>query len=302
VRALITGITGQDGYYLSRFLKKRGYTVFGLLRYASCERPIPDVHILRGDMLDVGSLESAVYKSVPNEVYNLAAMSHVGHSFETPSYAMQVNAVGTVNLLEVVRKTGAKFYQASTSELFGTQLPPQSERTPFHPRSPYGVSKLAAYWATVNYRESYGVFACNGILFNHESPKRGIEFVSQKVCRYVKSVLNGNKEKLKLGNLDAIRDWGHAEDYVEGMWLMMQQTKPGDYVLATGEGRSVRELLETAFGLHSLNWKDYVEFDESLLRPSEVPALIGDSSKMREIGWKPKIGFVEMIEEMIDEA
>lgn len=309
MRALITGITGQDGYYLSKLLLTKGYEVFGLLRYASCDRPVPDVQIVRGDLLDVGSLESAVKKSSPHEVYNLAAMSHVGHSFETPSYAMQVNAVGTINLLEVVRRSNedigrpkARFYQASTSELFGTQTPPQSERTSFHPRSPYGVSKLASYWATVNYREAYKMFACNGILFNHESPKRGAEFVSQKICRYVKSISRGNKEKLKLGNLDAIRDWGHAEDFVEGMWRIIRQDRPNDYVLATGMGRSVEELLETAFGIYGLKWKDYIEFDGSLVRPSEVPILIGDASKAREIGWEPKYTFEEMIKEMIDAA
>lgn len=311
MRALITGITGQDGYYLSKLLLSKGYEVFGLLRYASYDRPIPDVQIVRGDLLDVGSLESALKKSQPNEVYNLAAMSHVGHSFKTPSYAMQVNAVGTVNLLEAIRQSNedigrprAKFYQASTSELFGTQKPPQSERTPFHPRSPYGVSKLAAYWATVNYREAYKMFASNGILFNHESPKRNSQFVTQKVCQFIKRrIFDPNSPKtLKLGNLEAIRDWGHADDFVEGMWRILQQDKPNDYVLATGVGRSVEELLVTAFGIYGLNWKDYVEFDESLVRPSEVPILIGDSLKAREIGWEPKYTFEEMIKEMIDAA
>ncbi len=308
MRALITGVTGQDGHYLSKFLLDRGYVVYGLMRYASIERPVPEgVRVLYGDLLDASSLEKAMWIAKPDEVYNLAAMSHVGHSFESPSHTMMVNAVGTVNLLEILKRDPCRFYQASTSELFGTQPPPQSERTSFHPRSPYGVSKLAAYWATVNYREAYGMFACNGILFNHESPMRGAEFVTQKVCRFVKKVLNSKQGKtkpgkLKLGNLNAIRDWGHAADYVEGMSLMLQQERPGDYVLATGRGRSVEELLEAAFGPHGYSWKAFVEFDAALLRPAEVPCLIGDPSKMRKIGWEPKISFEQMIKEMIDAA
>lgn len=304
MRALITGVTGQDGYYLSKFLLSKGYKVFGLVRYASTERRVPEgVEIINGDLLDQSSLGKAVWIAQPNEVYNLAAMSHVGHSFETPAYTMQVNAVGTINLLEALRQHKAKFYQASTSELFGIAKPPQSEETPFHPRSPYGVAKLAGYWATINYRESYGMYASNGILFNHESPMRGIEFVTQKVCKYVKSVkAKTNPMKLRLGNLEAVRDWGHAEDYVRGMWMILQQHRPGDYVLATGTGKSVRDLLETAFGMIGEDWKAYVEFDRALLRPAEVPCLIGNPAKAYSIGWRPERTFESMIREMIDAA
>jgi len=250
----------------------------------------------------------------PDEIYNLAAMSFVWESFKIPKTTFDINAIGALNMLEAARLIGCKIYQASTSELYGASPPPQNEKTPFYPRSPYGVSKLAAYWLTVNYREAYSLFAVNGILFNHESPKRGIEFVTQKVADYCAKrwmvdnldliTESGNKPelgKLHLGNLDAIRDWGHAKDFVEGMWLMMQQEKPDDYVLATGIGRTIRDLLTVAFAHIGISdWAPYVEIDPKFYRPAEVEALIGDSTKARKIGWKPKYSFEQLVKEMID--
>jgi len=333
MRAFITGVTGQDGYYLSKLLLEKGYEVYGLVRRTAQPKDIPEgIHVVNGDVTDPGIINEVVTIE-PDEIYNLAAMSFVWESFKIPKTTFDINAIGALNMLEAARLIGCKIYQASTSELYGASPPPQNEKTPFYPRSPYGVSKLAAYWLTVNYREAYSLFAVNGILFNHESPKRGIEFVTQKVADYcakaksiailnstdLQSVLNAtdflseknskyhaslNKYrlgKLKLGNLDAIRDWGHAKDFVEGMWLMMQQEKPDDYVLATGTAHTIRDLLTCAFSHIGISdWTPYVEIDPKFYRPAEVEALIGDSTKARKIGWKPKYSFEQLVKEMID--
>jgi GDPmannose 4,6-dehydratase len=301
-RALITGITGQDGAYLSELLLSKGYEVHGIVRRSSSfntgridgfrER----LHLHYGDMTDASSILRIVEKSEPHEIYNLAAQSHVAVSFELPEYTANSDALGTLRILEAMRtlKSEARFYQASTSELFGNQPPPQSEKTPFSPRSPYGAAKLYAYWVVSNYREAYGIYACNGILFNHESPIRGENFVTRKVC---KAVARG--ETPKLGNLDAIRDWGHARDYVEGMWLMLQQEKPDDYVLATGEGHSVMELVEEAFAY--IGRTVCVEIDPSYMRPLDVDILVGDASKARDrLGWRPRTTFKQLIAEIME--
>jgi len=314
MRAFVTGISGQDGTYLSKFLISNGYDVYGLDRRSSQPKRLPDgVTIVEGDITDHNIIRT-IGKIDPDEIYNLAAMSHVGESFEIPHTAFEVNACGVLNVLEGARSRMSKFYQASSSELFGNSPPPQNEKTPFYPRSPYAVAKLAAYWLTVNYREAYGLYAVNGILFNHESPLRGHDFVTQKVARYCAHIKRTNNfartwptetavEKLKLGNLDAKRDWGHAEDFVEGMWLMMQQPNPEDYVLATGISRTVRQLLDVAFNYIGVgDWTPYVEVDQSLFRPVDVGHLCGDSSKAYEIGWKSKYTFEETIAEMIDVA
>jgi GDPmannose 4,6-dehydratase len=302
LRAFITGVTGQDGWYLAEFLRGRGYEVFGLARRLSFNRQLPDCEIVNGDITDASAVAKIIAEIRPDEIYNLAAQSHVGESFKSPGTTWAVNAQGCFNVLEAARQVGAKFYQASTSELFGTEPSPQSEETRFHPRSPYGVAKLAAYWQTVNYREAYGLHASNGILFNHESPRRGHDFVTQKVCQHVASVLNGNKGKLVLGNLEARRDWGHAEDYVRAMWLMLQQDEPGDYVVATGESHSVRELCQLAYGYAQLDWRDWVESSCSEFRPAEVPDLRGNPAKIEALGWKRKYAFRDLIEEMVDSA
>ena len=300
MRAFITGTTGQDGIYLSEFLLDKGYTVYGLVRRTSQRHYLPKGVIrIDGDVTDPGVCR-VIADTGPDEIYHLAAMSHVGESFKIPRATFDVNTLGTLNVLEAAKMCGAKIYQASTSELFGSSKPPQSEETAFHPRSPYGVSKIAAYWLTVNYREAYGLFASNGILFNHESPIRGEDFVTRKVCKYVAS-LSRNPGDLVLGNLDAQRDWGHASDFVEAMWLILQQEKPGDYVVATGEVRSVRDLLDTAFACIGIDdWTPYVKTDKKYLRPSDVDCLIGDASKIRALGWKPKYTFNQMIKEMVD--
>lgn len=302
MKAFVTGVTGQDGYYLNRLLRDKGYEVYGLMRRTAHRNDHPDCTIIHGDVTDASAVARAMAEIRPDEVYNLAAQSHVGESFKCPATTFDVNAKGCLNVLEAARDVGARFYQASTSELFGTSGSPQSETTPFHPRSPYGVAKLAAYWQTVNYREAYGMHASNGILFNHESPVRGDDFVTQKVCRHVASVVNGNTAKLKLGNLDARRDWGHAEDYVAAMWLMMQQETPGDYVVATGESHSVRDLCALAYSLADLDWQEWVETSASELRPAEVPDLRGDPSRIEALGWKRKHTFRSLIEEMVTSA
>lgn len=287
---------------MSEFLVNKGYEVYGLVRRSSQPRDIPNGIIpVEGDVTDPG-VTRIVEMMKPDEIYHLAAMSHVGESFKIPSYTFEVNAKGTLNVLEGARKTNSKFYQASTSELFGLSPPPQSETTPFYPRSPYGAAKLAAYWLTVNYRESYGLHACNGILFNHESPLRGEDFVTQKVCKAVAEIKAGVRQKVKLGNLEAKRDWGHASDFVRGMWLMLQ-SPPDDFVLATGETRTVREMVEYAFSLCDLNYQDHVEVDPSLFRPSEIPVLLGDPSKAKRVlGWEPEYTFHSLIEEMLEHA
>jgi GDPmannose 4,6-dehydratase len=317
-KALITGITGQDGSYLTELLLGKGYDVYGVIRRASTfnteriDHIYQDPHesgrrlrLLYGDLNDASSLNKILRDVQPDEIYNLGAQSHVRVSFDIPEYTAEVGALGTLRLLEAIRETGlrgTRFYQASSSELFGkVQEVPQRETTPFYPRSPYGVAKLYAYWVTVNYRESYGLFACNGVLFNHESPRRGETFVTRKITRAAAAIKLGLQNKLYLGNLDAKRDWGHAKDFVEAMWLMLQQDEADDYVIATGETHSVRELLNEAFGRLDLDWKQFVEIDPRYFRPAEVDLLVGDASKARrKLGWEPKITFKELVRTMVD--
>ena len=316
-RALITGITGQDGSYLAELLLLKGYEVHGIIRRASTFNtgrldPIyNDPHSDRsrlllhyGDLSDASALARLIGKIQPEEVYNLAAQSHVRVSFDSPEYTTDVTATGTVRLLEAIRETGAKprFYQASSSEMFGmVREVPQSEKTPFYPRSPYGCAKVFSYWITVNYRESYGLHASNGILFNHESPRRGETFVTRKITRAVAHIQAGLQGKLYLGNLDAKRDWGYAKEYGEAMWLILQQDKPEDYVVATGETHSVREFLAAAFAHAGLHWKDFVEIDQRYYRPAEVDLLVGDYSKARkQLGWEPKTKFKDLVKLMVD--
>lgn len=309
-RAFITGVTGQDGSYLAELLLEKGYKVYALRRRTSI--PILDniahiqdeIEFIEGDLLDLGSLIRAIQIAKPDEVYNLAAQSFVGSSWDQPILTGQVTALGVANMLEAVRiaKPDARFYQASSSEMFGkVKEVPQRETTPFHPRSPYGVAKVYGHWITVNYRESYGMFACSGILFNHESPRRGIEFVTRKVTDGVARIKLGLQNELRLGNLDARRDWGFAGDYVKAMWLMLQQDEPDDYVVATGETHSVQELVEIAFRHVGLDWRDYVVVDEKYVRPAEVDLLIGDASKAREkLGWRQEVSFEELVRMMVD--
>lgn len=314
--ALITGVTGQDGSYLAEFLLSKGYEVHGLIRRSSTFNTSRIDHIYQdphekdpkfflhyGDLIDGVGLTNLIREIEPSEVYNLAAQSHVQVSFTMPQYTGQVDAVGAVGLLEAIRSSGidTRFYQASTSELFGSTPPPQNEMSAFSPRSPYAAAKLMAYWCTVNYREGYGMHATNGILFNHESPRRGETFVTRKITRAVAQIANGSKEKLFLGNLDAVRDWGYAKEYVETMWLMLQQDKPSDYVVATGVGASVKDFAEASFASVGLNWMDHVEVDKKYIRPTEVDALIGDSSKAnQELGWSAKTTWRELAELMVD--
>jgi GDPmannose 4,6-dehydratase len=309
-RALITGITGQDGSYLAEFLLEKGYKVYGLRRRTSV--PIMDniehikdeIEFIEGDLLDPSSLIHAVKVSNPDEVYNLAAQSFVGTSWTQPELTGQVTALGVTNILDAVRliKPEAKFYQASSSEMFGKVVEtPQKETTPFYPRSPYGVAKVYGHWITVNYRESFNMFACSGILFNHESPRRGVEFVTRKVTDAVAKIKLGLQKELRLGNLDAKRDWGFAGDYVKAMWLMLQQDEPDDYVIATGETHTVQELVEIAFSHVGLNWQDHVVIDPKFVRPAEVDLLLGDSSKARQkLGWKMEVSFEQLIKMMVD--
>ena len=317
-RALITGITGQDGSYLAELLLDKGYEVHGVVRRASTMNRSRIDHLEHahpshlagarftlhyGDMTDSGGLNRLVMTVEPDEIYNLAAQSQVHISFDQPEYTGNTDGLGTTRLLEAIRATGrpTRFYQASTSEMFGLTPPPQNETTPFHPRSPYGIAKLYAHWMTVNYREAYGMFACSGILFNHESPRRGENFVTRKVTRGIAGILAGRSQRLRLGNLESKRDWGHARDYVEAMWLMLQQEAPDDYVIATGVQWSIRQLVETAFGMVGLDWQDYVEVDKAYFRPADVPDLRGDATKARtRLGWRPRISFHEMIREMLE--
>jgi GDPmannose 4,6-dehydratase len=315
-RALITGVTGQDGSYLAELLLEKGYEVFGIVRRSSSfntariDEIYQDPHeakytfkLVYGDLNDASSLNHILRTVRPDEIYNLGAQSHVRVSFDVPEYTGEVTGIGTVRLLEAIRESGIKprFYQASSSELFGSQPAPQSEATPFHPRSPYGVAKLYAYWITINYRESYGMFACNGILFNHESPRRGETFVSRKITRAAARIKLGMQDKLFLGNLDAKRDWGFAGDYVEAMWRMLQADTPDDYVIATGEMHTVREFLDHAFGRVELDWKKHVEIDPRYFRPAEVDELCGDMTKARTaLGWEPKVKFSQLVTMMVD--
>jgi GDPmannose 4,6-dehydratase len=315
-RALITGISGQDGSYLAELLLEKGYEVHGIVRRSSSFNTERIDHLYQdphesgtrlfthyGDLGDAVALTKLLYELQPEEIYNLGAQSHVRVSFDIPEYTFDITAAGTLRLLDAMRESGveARFYQASSSEMFGAAPPPQSEATPFHPRSPYGVAKVAAYWATVNYREAYDVFAVNGILFNHESPRRGETFVTRKITRAVARIAAGLQDKLYLGNLDAQRDWGYAPDYVEAMWLMLQADEPEDFAIATGETHSVREAVEIAFGRQGLDPDDHVEIDPRYYRPSEVDVLLGDASKAREkLGWEAKVKFKELVELMVD--
>lgn len=314
--AFITGITGQDGSYLAELLLRKGYEVHGLIRRSSSfntsriDHIYQDPHVVNprlflhyGDLLDGVGLTNLIRSINPHEVYNLAAQSHVQVSFTMPQYTGQVDAVGAVGLLEAIRSAeiNTRFYQASTSELFGSTPPPQNEESSFKPRSPYAAAKLMAYWCTVNYREGYGMHATNGILFNHESPRRGETFVTRKIVKAVAEIASGGKKKLYLGNLNAVRDWGYALEYVESMWLMLQQEKSSDYVVATGVGATVKEFAEVAFAHVGLNWIDHVEVDQKYIRPTEVDALIGDPSKAaNELNWKAKTHWKELAELMVD--
>jgi len=316
-KALITGITGQDGSYLAELLLQKGYEVWGVIRRTSTFNTDRIDHLYRdsheanvrlrleyGDLNDASSIAAVVEKIRPDEVYNLAAQSHVRVSFDIPEYTGEIVGLGAVRLLEAIRrfKPDAKFYQASSSELYGkVHEVPQRETTPFHPRSPYAAAKAYAFYITQNYRESYGMFAVNGILFNHESPRRGETFVTRKVTRAAAKIKLGLQSKLYMGNLDAKRDWGFAGDYVEAMWLMLQVAEPDDFVIATGETHSIRELLDEAFGLLGLDWKQYVEHDPKYVRPAEVDLLLGDPSHAKsKLGWAPKVGFKQLVEMMVN--
>jgi GDPmannose 4,6-dehydratase len=314
--ALITGVTGQDGSYLAELLLGKGYEVHGLIRrsstfntsridhiYQDPHETNPKLFLHYGDLIDGVGLTNLVREIKPTEVYNLGAQSHVQVSFTMPQYTGQVDAVGAVGLLEAIRSAeiDTRFYQASSSELFGSTPPPQNEESVFRPRSPYAAAKLMAYWCTVNYREGYGMHATNGILFNHESPRRGETFVTRKITRAVAEIANGSKKKLFLGNLDVVRDWGYAKEYVESMWLMLQQDKSSDYVVATGVGATVKDFAETSFARVGLNWQDHIEVDQKYIRPTEVDALIGDPSKAtKDLKWQAKTHWKELAELMVD--
>lgn len=308
--ALVTGITGQDGSYLAELLLEKGYKVYGMVRRASVDKYERIAHIMdkvelvQGDLLDQFSLISVIEQSKPDEIYNLAAQSFVPTSWAQPVLTSEFTAVGVTRLLECIRRVNNKIkvYQASSSEMFGkVREVPQTEDTPFYPRSPYGVSKAYAHYITVNYRESYDMFAVSGILFNHESPRRGLEFVTRKVTDGVAKIKLGLSKELRLGNLDAKRDWGFAGDYVRAMWMMLQQAEPDDFVIATGKTHSVKDLVEVAFNRAGLDWKSFVKIDKAFIRPAEVDILIGDASKAKKVlGWEPKVSFEDMIRMMVD--
>jgi len=315
-KALITGITGQDGSYLAELLLEKGYQLWGIMRRSSSfhtgridhlykdPHEHPRLRLVYGDLTDGGNLSTIINEVQPDEVYNLGAQSHVRVSFDMPVYTADADALGTLRLLEAIRSSNkpAKFYQASSSEMYGKVVEtPQTEKTPFYPRSPYGCAKAYSFWQTVNYREAYGLFTCNGILFNHESPRRGETFVTRKITRAATRIKLGLQDKLFLGNLDAKRDWGFAGDYVEAMWLMLQQDKPDDYVVATNESHSVREFVEEVFGYLDLDWQKYVEIDHRYFRPSEVDCLQGDASKAKKVlKWESKVTFKELVKMMTD--
>jgi GDPmannose 4,6-dehydratase len=317
MKAVITGITGQDGSYLAEFLLSKGYEVFGIIRRSSSFNTAridgiyqdphvlePNLRLVFGDLNDASSLNKILRTIRPDEIYNLGAQSHVRVSFDIPEYTAEVTGVGALRILEAIRESGIhpKFYQASSSEMFGKVAEvPQKESTPFYPRSPYAAAKVFAYWMTVNYREAYDLYACNGILFNHESPRRGETFVTRKITKAVARIKLGLQKDLFLGNIEAKRDWGFAGDYVQAMWLMLQQECPNDYVIATGETHSVREFLDVAFSSVDLNWEEHVKIDPRYYRPTEVDVLIGDASKAeRELGWKPTVSFRDLITMMVD--
>jgi GDPmannose 4,6-dehydratase len=315
-KVLITGITGQDGSYLAEFLLSKGYEVHGLIRRASTFNTSRIDHIYKdphmrgvrlhlhyGDLSDSGQLTNLIYNIKPDEIYHLGAQSHVRVSFDIPEYTGDITALGTTRILEAVRRSGikTKYYQASSSEMYGDAPAPQNEDTPFRPRSPYAAAKVYAYWMANNYREGYNLFACNGILFNHESSRRGETFVTRKITRGIAGIIAGKEKKIYLGNLDAKRDWGYAPDYVEAMWLMLQQERPEDYVIGTGETHSVKEFLEEVFGYMNLDYQKYVEIDSRYFRPMEVELLLADASKARkELGWSPRITFKELVKIMVD--
>jgi GDPmannose 4,6-dehydratase len=315
-KALITGITGQDGSYLAELLLSKGYQVHGLIRrsstfstsridhlYVDPHEPEPRLVLHYGDLSDSTQLTNLIYNIIPDEIYNLGAQSHVRVSFDMPEYTGDIVALGTTRLLEALRRSGikAKFYQASSSEMFGMSTPPQNEATPFQPRSPYAVGKVYSYWMTVNYRDGYNLFTCNGILFNHESPRRGETFVTRKVTRAIAGILAGKQQYLHLGNLKAKRDWGYAPEYVETMRLMLQQEKPDDYVIGTGESHSVREFVEEAFAYVGLDWKQHVKIDPRYFRPTEVELLLADYTKAKKkLGWSPRVTFKELVRIMVD--
>ena len=315
-KALITGITGQDGSYLAELLLSKGYEVHGLIRrsstfstsridhlYIDPHEPESKLFLHYGDLSDSSQLTNLFYDIKPDEIYHLGAQSHVRVSFDMPEYTGDIVALGTTRLLEALRRSGikAKFYQASSSDMFGMSPPPQSEATPFQPRSPYAVAKVHSYWMTVNYRDGYNLFTCNGILFNHESPRRGETFVTRKVTRAIAGILAEKQQSLHLGNLEAKRDWGYAPEYVETMWLMLQQEEPDDYVIGTGESHSVREFVEEAFDYAGLDWKKYVKIDPRYFRPTEVELLLADYTKAKkELGWSPKVTFKELVRIMVD--
>lgn len=317
-KALITGITGQDGSYLAELLLAQGYEVHGLIRRASTFNTRRIDHIYHdphnngekaklylhyGDVAQSESLLDIIYNVQPNEIYNLAAQSHVRVSFDMPEYTGDITGLGTIRILEAVKKSGIKtrFYQASSSELYGSSTPPQNEDTPFKPQSPYAAAKLYSYWITRQYRDGYGIFATNGILFNHESPRRGETFVTRKITRALSNIVAGTQKRLFLGNLDAKRDWGYAPDYVAAMWKLLQHDTPGDFVIGTGEAHSVREFLDEAFGYLNLDWKEFVQIDPRYFRPNEVDYLLADPSKaIREIGWTPRITFKDLVKIMVD--
>jgi GDPmannose 4,6-dehydratase len=317
-KALITGITGQDGSYLAEFLLAKNYEVYGIIRrsssfntgridpiYEDPHVPHRRLHLVYGDLNDASSLNRILRTIQPHEIYNLGAQSHVRVSFDIPEYTGEITGLGTIRLLEAIRESGLKpkFYQASSSEMFGKVLEvPQRETTPFYPRSPYGAAKVYAYWITVNYREAYDLFACNGILFNHESPRRGETFVSRKITKAAARIKLGIQQELYLGNLDAKRDWGFAGDYVQAMWMMLQADQPEDFVIATGETHTVRELLDLAFSRLQLDWEKFVKIDPKYYRPTEVDLLIGDASKAKKVlGWEPKVRFEELVSMMVDQ-
>jgi len=315
-KALITGITGQDGSYLAELLLEKGYEVHGIIRRSSSfntgriehlyqDSHSEDIHLRLhfGDLSDSSNISRLLEKIKPDEIYNLGAQSHVRVSFDIPEYTGDITGLGALRMLDALKETQipARYYQASSSEVFGNvQEIPQTEKTPFYPRSPYGCAKVYAYWMTVNYRESYDLYACNGILFNHESPRRGETFVTRKITKGLARIVAGKEDKIYLGNLQAKRDWGYAKDYVEAMWLMLQQNEPDDYVIATGETHSVQEFLETAFQMVGLDWQDHIALDPRYFRPAEVDLLIGDASKAREkLGWQPKVKFKELVRRMV---
>lgn len=307
-KAIITGISGQDGSYLAELLLSKGYEVHGIIRRHSTpstgriDHIFNDLHLHYGDVTDASSTSNTIDEVKPDEIYNLAAQSHVRTSFDVPIYTAQATGIGTLNILEAIKGKGIKFYQASSSELYGGIYGAATDETvPFHPRSPYAIAKQFAYWSTVNHREAYGTFACNGILFNHESPRRGEIFVTRKICKAAVRIARGLQDKLFLGNLDARRDWGFAGDFVEAMWRMLQETKPDDYVIATGVTHTVRDFLYAAFGHLNLDWHKHVEIDSRLYRPTEVDMLLGDASKAKRVlGWEPKVQFHQLVRMMIE--